>query len=633
MVYRKLKKDKSPINATTYKMEELAEWISEGGSVGWIVSDGLVVVDVDNYEDSEIVKEMLDYTAVRYRCHTTPKGKHFIFKAGRNKIPQVVNSHTPVGLRVDTRVANKGYIVLPINDAKRSILVPTPLDEVDIIPFWLLPLKINTSNDDFVSRTTTVGRNDGLFKQVARLKSAMLKPEQIKVSVLLINQFVFPQPLPSHELETTVLREENLQVEDKSEHQLSHNEIAELLFEMYDIKYINDAFYIYNDGVYQNGREILENMMLDINPKIKDAARTEVFKYMAIRKRAEDSETPDYYVNLKNGIYSLKDAKLLPHSPEIAGRNRVTFEYTESKRVAAVDKFLLDIADGYEDRKTLILQMIGYAMTKSIREQKLFFLYGETASNGKSTLLRIISRLIGTSNVSTVSLDNINSNQFMLPELDNKLVNIYADLSNKFLSDVSIVKNIVTGDPQRVARKFGQPFDLVPYCKLIFSTNEMPKAGKDKGWYRRMLIIPFERQFKGNRFNEEDIKTPDALNYLGTLALNEYQKLYDLPANDDEKWADWRSSMDYLKVYKEETDNAYAFFNSLDISTLNCTIVDGERLYLKSDLFNKYKEFVEDNGFKEKSKISFGKTIREFLEDRMYNNKHWWIIKEREDKK
>ena len=627
MIYKKLQKSsKAPVNSSTYSMEELAGWIADGGRVGWVVPDGYVAVDVDNFEDSNVLKAMLDYTDTKYRCHTTPKGKHFIFKSGRNKIKNSARLHTPIAIRIDTRSDNKGYIVLPINDPQREVLVGTPLDEVDVIPFWLIPLEISTTLDDFVSRETETGRNDGLFKQVARMKAARLKPEQIKVAVVLINEFLFPNPLPMHELETTVLREENLTLEDKSDHQLSHNEIAEILFELYDIKFINETFYIYNDGVYQNGRDILENVILDISPKIKRATREEIFSYIAIRKKGDDHDITDYYVNLRNGIYSLKEKRLLPHSPEIAGRSRVDFEFTEAKRVPAIDKFLLDIADGHEERKKLILQMIGYAMTKSIREQKLFFLYGETASNGKSVLLRVIRKLIGSSNVATLSLENIAGDKFALAQLDNKLLNIYADLSSKFLSDVSVVKNLITGDPVTAQHKYGNHFDLIPNCKFIFSTNEMPKAGKDEGWYRRMLIIPFERQFKNSKFNEEEIKTPDALNYLGTIALKEYQALYDLPANDDEKWADFESSMKSLTTYKEETDNAYAFYNSLDWESLNCTVVDGQRLFLKSDLFNRYKDFVEENGFKEKSKISFGKTIRQFLQDRMYNNKHWWVI-------
>lgn len=631
MLYRKLRQNKSPINNATYKMEELGEWIGNGGMVGWIIADGFIVVDVDDYEDSTIVKNMLDYMDVSYRCHSTPRGKHFIFKSGGLSIPQVVNYHTPIGVRIDTRVANKGYIVLPINGEGREVLVNTDLDKLDEIPFWLIPLKINVANDDYVTKYTEVGRNNALQRQVGRLKAARQSPDQIRVTIALINQFLLPKPLDKSELESTVLREENLVIEESPGHDLKHNDIAKMLFGMYDIKYINDTYYIYNDGVYQDGKDILDNVMVDIKPNITERQMREVYNIIRIRKKAADREIPEYYVNLRNGIYSLREGVLLPHRPDIAGRNRVEFEFIEDKPVEAVDKFLIDIANHNEERKKLILQMIGYSMTRSIREQKLFFLFGETASNGKSTLLRVISKLIGSKNVSTVSLDNINNNQFMLPELDSKLVNIYADLSNKFLTDVSIVKNIVTGDPQRVARKFGQPFDLSPYCKLIFSTNEMPKAGKDHGWYRRMLIIPFEKQFTGTDFNEEEVKTPDALNYLGTMALKEYQKLYVLPANDDQKWADFNSSVSYMVVYKEDTDNAYAFFNSLVYSELNCTLVNGKRLYLKSDMFNKYKEFCHENGFKEKSKISFGKTIKEHLKEAVHANKQYWVIP-KEDK-
>ena len=631
MLYRKVKQDKSPINAQTYRLEELTEWIEQGGMVGWIISDGYIAVDIDNVADSDIVKNMLDFTEVKYRCHKTLHGKHFIFKIGRHIITQSSRLHTPIGIRVDTRTPNKGYIVLPINDPNRTVLVQTDLEEVDEIPNWLIPLKISPTNDDYVGRDVYQGRNDALQRQVGRLKAARLSPPEIKVAVVLINQFVFPEPLAQHELETTVLREENLVLTDSKSETMSHDEIAEKLMQMYDIKYINGEHYIYNDGVYQLGASILKKVMLDISPKIKRSQRDEVLDYIAIKTEATDRDTQDHFVNLKNGIYSLKEAKLLPHSPEIAGRNRVNFEWNEDKRVASIDAFILDLADGKKERAKLILQMIGYSITKTIREQKLFFLYGETASNGKSTLLNVMRQLIGHNNIANVSLDQIAGNNFMQPELDNKLAAIYADLSHKFLQDVSAIKNIVTGDTTKVARKYGQPFDMTPFCKLIFATNELPKAGKDKGWYRRMLIIPFEKQFTDTTFDIGSVTHPDALNYLGTIALKEYQKLYDLPANKDEKWADYMSSMQYLDEYKEETDSAYAFFNQLDLARLNCYVTEGQRLYLKSDLFNKYKEFVEENGLKEKSKISFGKTIKEHFQETVKSNKHYWIIPEEAD--
>jgi hypothetical protein len=43
-------------------------------------------------------------------------------------------------------------------------------------------------------------------------------------------------------------------------------------------------------------------------------------------------------------------------------------------------------------------------------------------------------------------------------------------------------------------------------------------------------------------------------------------------------------------------------------------------------MFNKYEEFVRENGLKEKSKKSLGMTLKEHLETRAFNNKQYWII-------
>lgn len=630
LLYRKLKADKSPINNQLYKMEELAGWKKDGGRVGWIISDGYIAVDVDDFKSSEIVMQMLDYTKVKYKCHSTPKGKHFIFKIGKYKGTQGSRFHTPVGLKVDTRLPNKGYIVLPINDPKRSVLIDTPFKDLDVAPFWLLPLKISITNEDFVSVGMTEGRNDALQRQIGRLKAAGLTSDQIKVIVILINQFVFGEPLPMTELEATVLRDENLKVEgEEKQNSLTHNRIAEMLMEMYDIRYIKESFYIYDNGYYQNGTNQLRLMMRQIYPCIKDQMIKEVFSYISDYTISSDKDIPEYFINLRNGNYSLKDERMYPHSPDIAGRNRIEFEYTTTKHIAAVDKFLLDIANGNPDRAKLILQMIGYSMTRTTREQVMFFLYGPSAKNGKSTLLDVMTALIGSSNVSVLSLKQL-TQQFLTKNLDNKVANLCADISNKFLEDVAVLKQLSTGDTLTVDNKFKDSFDMKPFAKFIFSANELPKASKDKGWERRILIIPFERRFsaKDKDFNKEALLTPDALNYLGTKAIQAYQEIYNLPPALEGKWADSASSEECLDTYKEELDNAYSFYKTLDFKKMNCTVAEGQRLYLKTELFNEYKDFVHENGLKEKSKISFGKTIKEHLKDRVFNNKHYWVIGE-----
>ena len=50
---------------------------------------------------------------------------------------------------------------------------------------------------------------------------------------------------------------------------------------------------------------------------------------------------------------------------------------------------------------------------------------------------------------------------------------------------------------------------------------------------------------------------------------------------------------------------------------------------MRTDLYNKYKLFVDENGLKEKTIITFGKTIKEYWSDVVYNNHHYWVIKYR----
>ena len=280
--------------------------------------------------------------------------------------------------------------------------------------------------------------------------------------------------------------------------------------------------------------------------------------------------------------------------------------------------------------------MIGYSLTRTIREQKMFFLYGETAGNGKSTLLDVMAALVGASNISYLALDKVNTDNFSIPEVDNKLINIFDDISQKFLNDVSTVKTIVTGGTMTVARKYGHPFNIKPFYKLVFATNGIPKAPKDAGWYRRITIIPFLNRFDDNDendFDKEALFTPDALNWLGTRALQAYQRVYKLQPGKAEKWSNWRESYKYLQVYKEENDSALAFFNNFSIRSLKPIIhpKTGEKLVLKTDLYNKYKLFVDENGLKEKTIITFGKTIKEYWSDVIYNNHHYWVVKYRQE--
>lgn len=67
-------------------------------------------------------------------------------------------------------------------------------------------------------------------------------------------------------------------------------------------------------------------------------------------------------------------------------------------------------------------------------------LYGPNGSNGKSTLLNMITRLLGRENASFLSLQDT-AERFRLIEVYGKAANIGDDIPNSYLPDSSVFKS------------------------------------------------------------------------------------------------------------------------------------------------------------------------------------------------
>ena len=145
--------------------------------------------------------------------------------------------------------------------------------------------------------------------------------------------------------------------------------------------------------------------------------------------------------------------------------------------------------------RALFEEMVGYTLYRKNTMQSCFILTGE-GSNGKSTMLNCIKRLLGKSNYTSLEIREL-EDTFKPAELYGKLMNCGDDISPKFLENSSVFKKCVTGESFIIQRKYAQPFELECYATQIFSANELPPS-KDKsdGFLRRIIIIPFNARFK-----------------------------------------------------------------------------------------------------------------------------------------
>lgn len=189
-------------NRTDFKNYKQVKELNEFAGV---LNDETILIDVDDFEQSEILMGMVVEMGLKCRVYATTRGKHFIFK---NTTVQTCKTHTKTvcGLEVDIKIGAKStYEVLKFDGKERKILYDI-LDSEDYepLPKWLLPIKTTI---DLVNMAKGDGRNQKLFNYILVLQSEGFTTEEIKEYITMINKYVFAEPLTEEELKV-ILRDE-----------------------------------------------------------------------------------------------------------------------------------------------------------------------------------------------------------------------------------------------------------------------------------------------------------------------------------------------------------------------------------------------------------------------------------------
>ena len=131
------------------------------------------------------------------------------------------------------------------------------------------------------------------------------------------------------------------------------------------------------------------------------------------------------------------------------------------------------------------------------------------------------------------SLQQLTGQKFSAYRLENKLANIYPDLSGEGL-DASEVKTLTGDDMRQVEQKYHAPTDIRVTTKMIFSMNETPPLeNDDDAFYRRLLFAEFPVRHTDNPDDdhpdmdqsiEDEIKS-DEIHAVINWALDGYDRL------------------------------------------------------------------------------------------------------------
>lgn len=292
--------------------------------------------------------------------------------------------------------------------------------------------------------------------------------------------------------------------------------------------------------------------------------------------------------------------KVYPHSPSHRFLSGLPFDWDPTQTAPHWLQFLDEVFRDAPDKASRIMvlqELFGYCLIASTRFQKAFILLGAGA-NGKSVILDLLECLLGARNVSALSFGEL-SHRFKVARLQGKLVNITSEISSTAELADGNFKAIVSGDLMEAENKNKDPFMFRPCARLIAATNNLPKT-KDHshGFYRRVVIIKFERTFakeEQNRDLADELKTE-----LPGILVWAVEGLQRLMAQDG--FTESESSVDALEEFKLESDPVRQFAEDC------LETIDGKTRSL--EIYDAFKRYCTRHGCLTLANSTFGKRLR-----------------------
>lgn len=573
-------------------------------SYGGVLSDDAVMLDIDDAEQSEILKRIVEDYDLNCQIICTSRGRHFTF-ANSGIENSGTHKKLACGLVADIKVGSKNSVeCLKIDGTLRKVERHFDEHSSAVLPKWLHPVN---SNVDFMDMKDGDGRDSALYGYILNLTNAGFNHDETRECINVINRYILQDSLSEDDIER-ITREDAFPAETFYKGKtFLHNNFATFLRNNDHVKRINGTLHVYRDGVYVPGVLEIESKMVKHLPMMKSAQRTEVMKYLELLCPEDSPVAPAEYIAFNNGILDVETMEMLDFSPEIVVTNKIPWDYNPAAYSELADTTLNSIACDDKEIRAVLEEAIGYCFYRNNSLSKSFFLTGSGA-NGKSTFLDMLSNVIGEGNKAFLDLEELNE-RFSVATLSNKLVNIGDDISDEFWQGraTSNFKKLVSGNAVKGEFKGQDAFFFKPYAKFFFSANTLPRV-RAKGFdaiKRRLVIIPFNAKFTpdmpGFRANiGRDLRDKTVMEYLIKLGVDGLRRVIE--------------RQDFSKSDKAENElKAYEFDNNPVLIWLGETDESNIINQITKDVFRDYKIFCVENGFQEMTLQTFSKELRKHL--------------------
>ena len=334
--------------------------------------------------------------------------------------------------------------------------------------------------------------------------------------------------------------------------------------------------------------------------------------------RPSEFDGHPWLLNVSNGTLDLQKGELRPHKRKDLITRLTPVEWNPQ---ADCPLFLISLDQIFNGNKRLVRfvqKLVEYSLTGLTTEQILIILWG-TGANGKSTLVEVLSALVGEyaakTPTSTFLLKRNDSIPNDLAALQGVRFAYASEVEEGRRLSESLVKDVTGGEKIRARFLHREWFEFQPEFKLWLSTNHKPIIkGTDHAIWRRIRLVPFQVTFARDKQDRQlatklKAELPGILKWAVEGCLAWQQEGLEPPKEVVQATDGYREEMDTLADFLRERTNA-----------------DPAGGISAKALYKAYCTWCEENGERAQTQKALGMR----LDERGYDSTHkatgnWWI--------
>jgi len=309
----------------------------------------------------------------------------------------------------------------------------------------------------------------------------------------------------------------------------------------------------------------------------------EIFEKIKRKTKVEKEEfekTDTNFICLKNGVWDIKNKKLLPHNPKFHFQTFIPQIYNPNASCPKFKKFVEETL--YPEDIPTMQEWFGSNLFRKYFIKKAVICVGQR-NTAKTVFLDTLIKFIGEKNKSGLSLQKISSgSDFTKLTLKNKHSNVYDDLSSNDVNNGGAFKIATGGGYISAEEKFGEYQQFRSFAKICFATNKIPplKDNDDEAYFFRWIVLKFDNvPEKINPFLREKLWTQEEMSGILNWALVGLYRLLE------KGHFSYNKSAEEIKKIMEESGCPLVAFSNEVLQKENGHIISKEEMFLVYSLW------------------------------------------------